>query len=287
QRAAIAAQLDASAAAAADAGVRASDTGELGEAPRATRWTVKKLLAWAQQSLGLVCCRETLRKVLIAMKMSWKKGNKLLARACPAAREAFARTVKRLLREALHGRETLVFIDEAHIHHDADLGRTWTRRGEPFYVASSSPGLSKRVSFFGAYVVGDARVHVWPAERANGTTTTEMFESLRDAYPNERIRIVWDGASYHRSAYVNAEAKRQRILLTPLPAYSPDFMPVEALWRWLREEVTYNHCHNSADERIRAVARFEDMANRDPRRLIERLAVRSSLHPRQEKLRLS
>jgi transposase len=28
-----------------------------------------------------------------------------------------------------------------------------------------------------------------------------------------------------------------------LPGYSPDFMPVEALWHWLRQSVTYNHCH--------------------------------------------
>ena len=233
------------------------------------------------------CCRETFRKVLVDMDMSWKQGKKLLARACPIAREAFVRTLKRLLRDALYGRERLVFIDEAHIHQDADLGRTWTRRGEPFYVASSSPGLSKRVSFFGAYVYGDTRVHIWPAERANGATTIDMLESLREAYPNDRIRVVWDGAAYHRSAYVAAEARRLGILLTRLPAYSPDFMPVEALWRWLREEVTYNHCHNSDDELKAAVASFENLANQDEQALFERLAIRVSIDSEQEKLRLS
>ncbi len=248
---------------------------------------MKKLLAWAHESLGVACGRETFRKVLTDMGMSWKKGKKLLARACPVARQAFVRTLKRLLREPFHGRETLVFIDEAHVHQDADLGRTWTRRGEPFYVASSSPGLSKRVSFFGAYIASDVRVRIWPAERANGTTTIEMLESLREAYPNDHLRVVWDGASYHRSAYVAAEAKRLRIRLTRLPAYSPDFMPVEALWRWLRENVTYNHCHNTPDELIDAVERFEQSANQDQDALFERLMIRSSLDPNQEKLRLS
>jgi transposase len=37
----------------------------------------------------------------------------------------------------------------------------------------------------------------------------------------------------------------------PLPGYSPDLMPVEALWRWLREEVTYHHCHASTEDLIR------------------------------------
>jgi transposase len=231
--------------------------------------------------------REAIRKVLVDLEMSWKKGKLLLSRACAADRERFAEKLKRLLREAIHGRETLVFIDEAHIHQDADLGYTWSRRGERFYIGSSSPGLSARVSFFGAYVVGDVRAYVWPAERANGTTTIDMLESLREAYPEKRLRIIWDGASYHRSALVTAEAKRLRILLTRLPAYSPDFMPVEALWRWLREEVTYNHCHNSAEELIRAVEGFEAQVNADQQALFERLVIRSSLDPDQEKLRIS
>src|SRR4051794_36185794 len=40
----------------------------------------------------------------------------------------------------------------------------------------------------------------------------------------------------------------------PLPGYSPDLMPVEALWHWLREDVTYHHCHASAEDLTRRVA---------------------------------
>jgi hypothetical protein len=46
----------------------------------------------------------------------------------------------------------VVFLDEAHIHQDADLGYGWAERGERFWVASSSPGLSARVSFYGLYL---------------------------------------------------------------------------------------------------------------------------------------
>ncbi len=47
----------------------------------------------------------------------------------------------------------------------------------------------------------------------------------------------------------------------PLPGYSPDLMPVEALWRWLREDVTYHHCHATADDLTRRVAVFETQVN--------------------------
>ena len=44
--------------------------------------------------------------------------------------------------------------------------------------------------------------------------------------------VLWDGAPYHRANAVRAAAAALDIALVPLPGYSPDLMPVEALWRW-------------------------------------------------------
>lgn len=68
--------------------------------------------------------------------------------------------------------------------------------------------------------------------------------------------------------------------------YSPDFMPVEALWRWLREDVTYNRCHNTREELIANVRRFEATINGDPIALADRLWVKDALDPDEEKLRI-
>lgn len=280
----IAELLDASAQEAAQPPSRDPDSGKVAPLPRAKRWTLKKLLAWVYDELGIECARETLRQVLVDLKMSWKQGKKLLSRGSAAAREAFVGRLKTLLRKAKSGAEKLVFIDEAHIHQDADLGRTWSRRGERYYVATTSPGLA-RVSFFGAFVYNDAKVAIFPAERANGETAGDFLQMLREAYPGEAIRVIWDNARYHLSEEVRAIARSLRIKLTALPAYSPDFMPVEALWRWLREDVTYNHCHATAEELIAAVLDFADMVNEDPAAVIERLAVKTSLDPNEEKLR--
>ena len=72
-----------------------------------------------------------------------------------------------------------------------------------------------------------------------------------------------------------------------LPAYSPDFMPVEALWRWLREDVTYNHCHDTCQELIERVAAFEQRINKDLYVLADRLWVKDELDPEEEALRLA
>jgi len=74
-----------------------------------------------------------------------------------------------------------------------------------------------------------------------------------------------------RSAQVQAHAAQLQIDLIRLPAYSPDFMPVEALWRWLREDVTYLHCHASPEELIGRVKAFQDNINRSPWEVADRL----------------
>jgi hypothetical protein len=67
-----------------------------------------------------------------------------------------------LLDEAQRDRRQLVYLDEAHIHQDVDLGYGWGERGKRFYVASSSPRLSARVSFYGLYLYNEAQVRIWP-----------------------------------------------------------------------------------------------------------------------------
>jgi hypothetical protein len=73
----------------------------------------------------------------------------------------------------------------------------------------------------------------------------------------------------------------------PLPSYSPDLMPVEPLWHWLRQDVTYHHCHATPEDLIRRVAAFEATVNQHPCFVADRLWVKDQLDPEEEKLRFS
>jgi hypothetical protein len=99
--------------------------------------------------------------------------------------------------------------------------------------------------------------------------------------------VIWDGAPYHRAKAVWAAAESLNIHLEPLPGYSPDLMPVEALWRWLREDVTYHHCHASTEDLARRVGRFEAALNQNPYAVADRLWVKDQPNPEEEKLRFS
>ena len=118
----------------------------------APRWTLKRLMLFVREGFGRLCCRETIRAALHRLKLSWKKAKKLLGRADPERRQAFIEQLQALLDGAQRDQHLLVYVDEAHIHQDCDLGYGWAERGERFWVASSSPGLSARVSVYGLYL---------------------------------------------------------------------------------------------------------------------------------------
>lgn len=251
------------------------------------RWTLKRLVEWVKKTHSVSCCRESVRKALKDMGFSWKKWRKLLNKADPERREAFIAPLQERLAAATAGKTQIVYLDEAHIHLDTDEGYGWTVKGERAWVSSSSPGLAK-VSFFGAYLYNRAQVRLFPATKANGDATVEVLRRIRVCFAaTDHITLIWDNASYHRSRQVKQAAQELGITLMPLPPYSPDFMPVEHVWQWFREDVTYHACYDDESKLIAQAEAFEEAINANPLELADRLWTKTSIDPEEEKLRCS
>ena len=192
-----------------------------------------------------------------------------------------------LLAGAQRDRHRLVYLDEAHIHQDADLGYGWSARGQRFWIASHSPRLAAKLSFYGLYLYNEGEVRLWPYARANGENTIDVLQRLRAEMPDRQADPALGRRALSPRPGGARGGRRLQIELVPLPSYSPDLMPVEALWRWLREDVTYHHCHRTAEDLTRRVAAFEARLNADPCTVADRLWVKDQLDPEEEELRFS
>ena len=248
------------------------------------RWTLKRLVNWCKEKWGFTCSRETIRRALKRNNISWKKAKKLLNRADPEKRALYLKQLEPLLQQATRQEKLIVYIDEAHIHQDTDIGYGWSTKGDRLLVSSHSPGFAK-VTFYGVYYYNEGQVRIWPYPRGNKQHTVNVLERIRQENPEREITIIWDGASYHRASDVCEAARKLKIELVLLPPYSPDFMPVEALWRWFREDLTYHYCYKTRDELVKAANEFCAKINQKPVELADRLHSKESIDEAEEVLR--
>jgi transposase len=62
--------------------------------------------------------------------------------------------------------------------------------------------------------------------------------------------VIWDNGPAHRGKAIREYLATPdlQLRLVALPPYSPDFNPDEAIWQWVRAEVTANTCFGSAEK---------------------------------------
>jgi transposase len=212
-----------------------------------------------------------------------------LANADPVKRSAFVEQFQALYERMCRGEVVIVYVDEVHLHQDLEVGFTWSPVGEANWVPSSSPGLSARLNYFGAYNFTDGACFIWEEGKCNGDTTLHFLQQLATWLKEKQrqVILIWDGASYHRSQKVRSYAEHLGFQILPLPGYSPDLNPIEGLWKWLREVVTQHYCHATLGELRLDCQSFINDINCDPLQVIARLWPRFDLDPDVENLRFS
>ena len=252
-------------------------------------WSVKKVRRWVKAVFGCEVSRRTLGKLLQANHLSWKKCQKLLKRADPAKRAEFMTTFLTLYTQVCQAGVRLVYLDESHFHRDMDLGYTWAERGKPAWRLSDCPSLQERIDWYGAYDFSNGQCFLWNEGGCNCANTVKFLQQLvawltPAACPTV---IIWDGAPCHKAKLVQEAAAALGITLLPLPSYSPDLNPIEGLWKWMREDVTENHCYATMRQLFDACKAFVDRLNAQSLQTIKRLWPKFELDPQFEQLLVS
>ena len=252
-------------------------------------WTVKKLKQWIREVYGCDVGRSTLRCLLKQHRLSWKKCQKLLKKGNAEKRAAFIEAFHALYGRVCRGEVLLLYVDQSHFHREMDLGHTWSPVGEVAWRSSNCPSLSERISWYGAYNFNEGECFIWNEGKCNQESTGRFLRRLAErlGVVTCPVVIIWDGAPWHYARTVEDTATELGFTLMPLPGYSPDLNPIEGLWKWMRQEVTRNHCHETMRELFDACKAFIDRINLDPQAIISRLWPKFELDPNVEKLLVS
>lgn len=136
----------------------------------------------------------------------------------------------------------LLFGDEASFAQWGSLSYTWAVHGQQPVVATS--GIRKAYKVFGMLDYFTGRLfYKGQTERFNAQSYCEFLNHLLEQTSSEqKLIIVQDGARYHtaRATKEFITANAQRLVVYQLPAYSPDYNPIEHLWRRVKRRATHN-----------------------------------------------
>jgi transposase len=136
----------------------------------------------------------------------------------------------------------ILFGDEVSFAQWGSLSRTWAPKGKQPKIKTK--GKRKGLKMFGVIEFFGGSFQYMEADgKFNGESYTEFLKHIVKQYSCPVI-LIEDGAPYHGSAIVKKYVEKQKsqglLFVYRLPSYSPDYNPIEKLWKNTKRDAT--HC---------------------------------------------
>ena len=145
-----------------------------------------------------------------------------------------------ILRQAKQLNASLFFGDEASFAQWGSLSYTWGRRGHQPQIPTT--GLRKGYKVFGAIEFFSGRLIYQGTEQRFQSDSYQSFLSYLLSQVSGKVILIQDGARYHTSKATREflEQHKERLTVYQLPSYSPDYNPIEYLWKKIKTQATHN-----------------------------------------------
>ena len=135
-------------------------------------------------------------------------------------------------------------------------------------------GRNARRTVFGALNAASGELVRVARDRARTDDAVALVEALGAVRPGAPKLPVWGNAPPHHPKAVEAAALAAGVELAFLPFRSPELMPLEDLWRGLKQTVAANRRYAGVDELADRAAAWLDGLTEEER--LRRCGLRSS-----------
>ena len=204
-------------------------------------WTSVLLRVLIWREFGVLYNRQYVCTLLHNLGFSFQKARFVSDHLDAAKRLAWLQDQwPAIVRAAKRCKGLILFEDEASFAQWGSLSYTWARRGRQPEVPTS--GKRKGYKVFGAIDYFSGRLFFQGIEGRFNSESYQAFLQMILAQTTQHLFLIHDGARYHTSAATQAflAAHRDRITAEPLPSYSPDYNPIEFLWKKTKQRATHN-----------------------------------------------
>jgi transposase len=211
---------------------------------RAVSWTVSLLREHIEKRWGPKPTARQVSQRLHDLNYVWKRPRHDL-------RDSKSPRVKRRLRlirkkvRSLPPRCAKVFADETDLLLFPPLRAGWFLRGKPAKIPISGENAKRTV--FGTIDVETGRRVLTARDGACAPDFQALLRLIRQAYGQQKVALLLDGASRHTAHESTALATELDIGLIWLPARCANINPMDRLWRWGKEKICANKQYLSID----------------------------------------
>ena len=146
-----------------------------------------------------------------------------------------------ILKSAQQRGALILFGDEVSFPQWGSLSYTWARVGQTPHLKTS--GQRKGYKVFGLIEFFSGRLFHQGIEGKFNSEAYQAFLLGILAQTTEHLFLIQDGAKYHTSKATRAffAIHVDRLTVYQLPSYSPDYNPIEYLWKKTKKLATHNH----------------------------------------------
>lgn len=233
-------------------------------------WTSILIRVLIDREFGVLYNRYYVCELLRTLGYSFQKARFVSDHLDEAKRQAWiTREWPQILKAARRKKGLILFGDEASFPQWGSLSYTWAQRGQQPAVQTS--GQRKGYKVFGLIEYFSGRLFYQGSECRCTSESYQAFLAGVLRQTRQHLFLVQDGAKYHtsRSTHQFCVAHQARLTVCQLPSYSPDYNPIEYLWRNVKKEATHNkyfaafeHLVNSVEKTLAAFAeRAQDVLN--------------------------
>ncbi len=203
-------------------------------------WTAIVIQDLIQRHFGVEYHPHYICTLLDNLGLSFQKARFVSDHLDEAARiQWMQETWPKIVRMAHKRKALILFGDEASFAQWGSLSYTWAPKGQQPTVKTS--GKRKGYKVFGLidYYSGRFFYQAHTGRFNSESYAAFLVEVL--AQTKQHIILIQDGAKYHTSKAMQqffAECE-DRLTRFQLPTYSPDFNPIEYLWKKVKKEATH------------------------------------------------
>jgi transposase len=134
----------------------------------------------------------------------------------------------------------IVLMDESGLLMSPSVRRSWSLKGHPAEIRPKA-GHRQKVSVAGAMWLSPSRQRLGLFFQTiadsyfNNEAVAEFAEDLM-RYLRKPAVMIWDGGNMHKGDPIEEllERKGTRLRIEHLPPHTPELMPVEQAWSWLK-----------------------------------------------------